>query len=552
MNQEKADMQYDSVDLRIDVNFKSEVKKGKSGFLDLKFNKRVVMFYIIDILLVTISFLFFIWIKPASIRRYLPYYFEPFIIFLGIWLAASIPSHKYAYHDKKYLKDFLSPVLISDFIALSVVTVMITGFNHFAYSRMIVFGTIGLSIFFEIILFSLFYYHRKLDRDSEKTESIEVFLAHMEALANARQSDGLPATSNPDNYPAFSLGKYKKQIIEETNSNAYAYMCEFLDEKKNQTLVVSTTTRFNIAAVPADVFNVVINLKLVNDIKFVNKFFEAINLKLPIGGLFIGVVETNEIKKEGVFTQYPPVISHLIYFNYHYLFKRVFPKVIILKKIYFFLTNGFERSLSKAEALGRLYSCGYEVLNDRQVHGKMYFIARKITDPSFDMSPTYGPMISLKRVGKNGKIIHVYKLRTMHPFAEYLQDYVFKHNNLEEGGKFKNDFRVSTLGRYMRKFWIDELPMLYNFVKGDLKLVGARPLSKHYFNLYSEEVRERRIKYKPGLVPPFYVDMPKTLKEIMASEMHYFDEFDKHPFRTDVRYFFIAIYNILFKKARSK
>jgi lipopolysaccharide/colanic/teichoic acid biosynthesis glycosyltransferase len=539
------------MDFKLDLNFKGTENGKKSGFLNLKLNKRVLMFYIIDILIVTTAFLFFIWIKPASLRRYLPNYIEPFIIFLGIWLAASIPSRKYAYNDKEFLKDFLSPVFISDFIALSVITVMIAGFQHFTYSRVIVFGTIGLSIFFEVILFLLFYYHRKLDRDSEKTESIEVFLEHMESLANTRKSDELPITANLEKYPAFSLGKYKDQIIEETNEEAYAYMCEFLDEKKNQTLVVSTTTRFNIASVPADVFNVVINLKMVNDIKFVNKFFEAINLKLPIGGMFIGVVETNELKKSSVFTEYPAVISHIIYFSYHFMFKRVFPKVIFLKKIYFLVTNGFERSLSKAEALGRLYSCGFEVLDDRHVKTKMYFIARKVTDPTFDMSPTYGPVISLKRVGKNGKIIHVYKLRTMHPFAEYLQDYVFKHNSLQEGGKFKNDFRVSTLGKFMRKFWIDEFPMLFNLLKGDLKLIGARPLSKQYFGLYTKELRDRRIKYKPGLIPPFYADMPKTLKEIMASELNYFDEYDKHPYLTDIKYFRKAIYNIFFKKARS-
>lgn len=516
-----------------------------------RINYRVILFYIIDILLVTTSFLLFIWMKPASLRFYLPYYLEPFLIFLGIWLAASIPSKKYAYDDKRYLKDFLSPVIISDFIALSVITVMIVGFNHFAYSRMIVFGTIGMSIFLEIILFSLFYYHRKLDRESESMENVEVFLQHMESLAVNRDYKDLPETENPDNYPAFSLGHYKEQIVQEINEEVYEFLCSHVDNHRNQTIVTSTTTRFNIAAIPADVFNVIVNLKLVNDIKFVNKFFEMVNKKLPAGGLFIGTVETNEIKKAKVYRTYPKAISWFIYFTYHYIFKRVFPKVFILKKIYFFITNGFERAMSKAEAFGRLYSCGFEVVSEMVIKNKQYFVARKIADPVFDMSPTYGPMISLKRVGKNGKIIHVYKLRTMHPFAEYLQDYVYKHNSLEEGGKFRNDFRVSTLGKLMRKFWIDELPMIFNILNGDLKIVGVRPLSRHYFSLYTKEMQDRRTKYKPGLVPPFYVDLPKTLDEIMASEKKYMDAYDKNPILTDIRYFFMAFYNILIKKARS-
>ncbi len=535
--------------VNLDIEKKETAEKIKS--FQFRINYRVILFYLIDILLVTASFLLFIWMKPASLRFYLPYYFQPFIIFLGIWLAASIPSRKYAYDDKRYLKDFISPVIISDFIALSVITVMIVGFNHFAYSRMIVFGTIGISIFLEIILFSLFYYHRKLDRESETMDNVEVFLKHMETLANSREFEVLPEVERPENYPAFSLGHYKEQIIQESNQEVYQFLCEHIDNHRNQTLVTSTTTRFNVSAIPADVFNVIINLKMVNDIKFVNKFFEAVNQKMAAGGLFIGNVETNEIKKEMVYRQYPKAVSWFIYFTYHYIFKRVFPKVFILKKIYFFITNGFERALSKAEAFGRLYSCGFEVISEKVIGNRQYFVARKIAKPVFDMSPTYGPMISLKRVGKNGKIIHVYKLRTMHPFAEYLQDYVYKHNNLEAGGKFKNDFRVSTLGKLMRRFWIDELPMIFNLLNGDLKIVGVRPLSRHYFGLYTTEMQERRIQYKPGLVPPFYVDLPKTLDEIMASEKKYMEAYDKSPILTDIRYFFMAFYNILIKRARS-
>jgi lipopolysaccharide/colanic/teichoic acid biosynthesis glycosyltransferase len=535
--------------VNVDIEKKDTARRVKS--LQFRVNYRVILFYIADILLVTASFLLFIWMKPASLRFYLPYYLEPFLIFLGIWLAASIPSKKYAYDDKRYLKDFLSPVIISDFIALSVITVMIVGFNHFAYSRMIVFGTIGMSIFLEIVLFSLFYYHRKLDRESESMENVEVFLQHMESLAVSRDYKELPVTENPDNYPAFSLGHYKEQIIQEINEDVYDFLCSHVDNHRNQTIVTSTTTRFNIETIPSDVFNVIINLKLVNDIKFVNKFFEMVNKKLPAGGLFIGTVETNEIKKAKVYRTYPKAISWFIYFTYHYIFKRVFPKVFILKKIYFFITNGFERAMSKAEAFGRLYSCGFEVVSEKVIKNKQYFVARKIADPVFDMSPTYGPVISLKRVGKNGKIIHVYKLRTMHPFAEYLQDYVYKHNDLQEGGKFKDDFRVSTLGKLMRKFWIDELPMIFNILNGDLKIVGVRPLSRHYFGLYTKDMQERRTRYRPGLVPPFYVDLPKTLDEIMASEKKYMDAYDKHPVLTDIRYFFMAFYNILIKKARS-
>jgi len=140
----------------------------------------------------------------------------------------------------------------------------------------------------------------------------------------------------------------------------------------------------------------------------------------------------------------------------------------------------------------------------------------------------------------------------MHPYAEFLQQYVYENNDLQEGGKFKRDIRVTSMGRFMRKYWIDELPMLINLIKGDMKLVGVRPLSKQYFNLYTPELQQKRTNYRPGLLPPFYADMPKTLDEIQASELRYLKQCETNgELRTDFKYFFLILKNILFNKARS-
>jgi lipopolysaccharide/colanic/teichoic acid biosynthesis glycosyltransferase len=94
--------------------------------------------------------------------------------------------------------------------------------------------------------------------------------------------------------------------------------------------------------------------------------------------------------------------------------------------------------------------------------------------------------------------------------------------------------------------------MLINLFKGEIKLVGVRPLSEQYFKLYSKELQFKRLKVKPGLVPPFYVDLPKTLEAIQASEIKYLDAYEKRPLLTDLVYFWKAFVNIVFKKARSK
>ena len=61
-----------------------------------------------------------------------------------------------------------------------------------------------------------------------------------------------------------------------------------------------------------------------------------------------------------------------------------------------------------------------------------------------------------------------------------------------------------------------------------------------------------RIQFKPGLVPPYYVDLPKSFEEILDSERRYLEKKQKSMFITDFKYFSKAIVNILFKGARSK
>jgi lipopolysaccharide/colanic/teichoic acid biosynthesis glycosyltransferase len=107
-------------------------------------------------------------------------------------------------------------------------------------------------------------------------------------------------------------------------------------------------------------------------------------------------------------------------------------------------------------------------------------------------------------------------------------------------------------GKIIRTLWLDELPMLINWFRGDLKLVGVRPLSEQYFKLYTRDHQERRIRYRPGLVTPYYADLPKTIDEIEDSEKRFLDLYDQKPFRTNWVYFWRAFYNIVFKHARSR
>lgn len=296
--------------------------------------------------------------------------------------------------------------------------------------------------------------------------------------------------------------------------------------------------------------NVIINLHRINDVKGINHFFKEINGKLKRGGRFIGCMETLENRKDRLFRKYPPGIN-AAYYALDFIVKRVFPKLSLTQSLYFTLTNGRNRALSKAEILGRLVYCGFSIEAIRIIDNKLYFVVSKKGEPLPEPKPSHGILLKIKRVGKEGKPINVYKLRTMHPYAQYIQEYVYEQNSLQEGGKFQNDFRITKWGRFMRKFWIDEVPMIWNILRGDLKIVGVRPLSEHYLSLYSEEHKKVRIKGKPGLIPPFYADMPGNLNEIMESEARYIQSYLKDPLMTDFSYGFRAFNNIILKKARS-
>ena len=140
----------------------------------------------------------------------------------------------------------------------------------------------------------------------------------------------------------------------------------------------------------------------------------------------------------------------------------------------------------------------------------------------------------------------------MHPYSEYIQKEVFEQNNLDISGKLKDDFRITSWGKVLRNLWIDELPQLYNWIRGDISLVGVRALSNHYFSLYPKNLQKLRIKFKPGLVPPYYADMPNNFDEILESERCYIKRKMKNRFMTDFIYFFQAFNNIVFKGARSQ
>lgn len=97
-----------------------------------------------------------------------------------------------------------------------------------------------------------------------------------------------------------------------------------------------------------------------------------------------------------------------------------------------------------------------------------------------------GVFFTQSRPGLNGKIFKVIKFKSMTDEKD------------ENGVLLPNDQRITKVGKIIRKFSIDELPQLFNILKGDMALVGPRPLLSRYLQLYTPE-QARRHEVRPGL-----------------------------------------------------
>lgn len=288
----------------------------------------------------------------------------------------------------------------------------------------------------------------------------------------------------------------------------------------------------------------------VNRFRHLNEFFSRVNARLETGGLFAGVVETISQRKTRLGARRPGIGPKLRWFL-DFVVHRILPRLSWTRGIYWSSMKRVDRALSLTETLGRLVHSGFEIVDVEIDSNRAAFLVRKSGPPMATSSETIGLFYSMERVGKDERPIRVHKIRTMHPYAQYLQAFVFSDRSVAPEGKFNNDFRVTRWGRFLRRYWFDELPMLINWLQGDLKIFGVRPISKHYLSLYPEDVRTLRARYKPGLIPPYYADLPKGLDEIVESERKYLTAYERQPLLTDIRYFVRAVWNIVVRSARS-
>ncbi len=341
-------------------------------------------------------------------------------------------------------------------------------------------------------------------------------------------------------------------VLSLTTEEDYKMLLEKAHLHRQSTKTIASAEQFPLLQIPDYQYATIVDLKIFNNIRGINKRLCIVNQKLPDNGVYVCCYRPQEYVKQKMLNAYPWGIRWIVY-TFWFIIRRVIPRLLLMSRLYYDLNKGRKRMLSKTEVLGRLYYCGFEVDEIVRMNHIEYIFAHRHSQPyPQEQVKIYGPLIKLPRVSKNKEIVYFYKMRTMHPYAEYIQNYVFdQRGGMNIADKSDDDWRITHWGRIMRKYWLDELPMIINFLKRDIKLVGVRPLSKAMFEKYPKDLQDKRTRCKPGLIPPFYIDHPKTFDELYASEEKYLDEYLKHPLWTDIKYFFMTIHSILFRRVHS-
>ncbi len=149
-----------------------------------------------------------------------------------------------------------------------------------------------------------------------------------------------------------------------------------------------------------------------------------------------------------------------------------------------------------------------------------------------------------KRIGKNGKEIYIYKFRTMVENAEdMIQNFTEEQKKeFQENYKLADDPRITKVGKLLRKTSLDELPQLINILKGDLSIIGPRPIVREELKKYGER-QEEFLSITPGLTGYWAANGRSCVDyaQRMEMEMYYVRNVS---FKLDVKIFFQTVKSV--------
>ena len=160
-------------------------------------------------------------------------------------------------------------------------------------------------------------------------------------------------------------------------------------------------------------------------------------------------------------------------------------------------------------------------------------------------SPGASPIFAQTRIGRDGKPFTLYKFRSMRPHAEKELAELLPYNEMDGPVfKIKNDPRITRVGRFIRRSSIDELPQLFNVLRGDMSIVGPRPGTPREVEQYDDYARQRLI-VTPGLSCYWQIQPDRnklSFEEWMELDVKYIQE---RSFLTDWKIIFATLNAVL-------
>ena len=160
-----------------------------------------------------------------------------------------------------------------------------------------------------------------------------------------------------------------------------------------------------------------------------------------------------------------------------------------------------------------------------------------------------GPVFFVhSRIGEKGKPIGIYKFRTMVTNAEELIKKFTpeQKEEFEKNFKLENDPRVTKIGNFLRKTSLDELPQILNILKGELSIIGPRPIVQAELEKYGDD-KEKFLSVKPGLTGYWAANGRSDIsyEERIQMELYYVDNMS---FGLDIKIFFKTILAVIKKE----
>ena len=160
-----------------------------------------------------------------------------------------------------------------------------------------------------------------------------------------------------------------------------------------------------------------------------------------------------------------------------------------------------------------------------------------------------GPVFfSHTRYGKNGKKFKMYKFRTMYENAQdMIKDFTPEQmKEWKENFKLKDDPRITKVGKFLRKTSLDELPQIVNIIKGDLSIIGPRPVIEEELEKYGDN-KDKFLSVTPGLTGYWQANgrSSTTYEQRMEMELYYIDHISP---KLDFKIFFKTIESVIKKE----